>query len=623
MKLKVLVIVAICFILSILLVNSQETKCPPDCSSPNKITETSYLDSNSYKDKKFYENSDPKKWNFRDSNFDYSKIPLAKYKELPYTNPDVDHSMLDPNKYICAFGCCTCTFKIATTAKKIQYSTDGVLHAKTGLARIPGNFPANTLFIATNEGIFIGLPKIDDKFKLDISNVGSATVITNNQKITLSNGLTINGGRLSFADNQAFVSKNYELELEGIRIKPKGNDVLVYFDGKEHQGNYISYGQNKLIAEGNNFDLEFTNENKLVKVFSGSELIAVISPILYQSDYLYESDYLYISLGDGISKSGKISLTNRENQNLLSLLETKGYIRMWNDRNDVIIDGARISNNYYRTYIPGGHRQGSVSMQIIAGGDVNKNYIFDENRRIIITTPEQTKKVDQLREEMLKQHNLVLTGFFDYAHLIDFSNSFNGMGSLGIDFFEYEKIKGKKMEILEYFRSVNDPLEITVFADPPNAIVIWSPTTRNNPLWKVTTYNYGENEIHSGIITHEIGHVLWNKDKSFSQNFRDQGKDYNIYFTDYVVKGRHNRGPNELFPSDRSKYNLPEFVAEIFRSIVHRPQWFTDPYEGQFIINENKYTRLNQPVSDETLKKRQAFRDIWLKELEKYKKNNK
>ena len=81
-----------------------------------------------------------------------------------------------------------------------------------------------------------------------------------------------------------------------------------------------------------------------------------------------------------------------------------------------------------------------------------------------------------------------------------------------------------------------------------------------------------------------------------------------------------NKGPSELFPSYFSKKNIREFQAYTFEMIIHRPQWFTDPYEGGFDEDEKLYIRLREPVSNKVLEQRQAFRDLYLEELKKYKK---
>lgn len=616
MNSKFLITIIICFILNILLVNSQEAKCPPDCSDASKITETSYLDSNSYNDKKFYENSDPNKWNFNDPNFDYSKIPLAKYKELPYDNPSIDHSRLDPNKYICAMGCCTCTFLLRTT--QVKYAVGGAIHPKTGLARIPGNYPPNTLFIATNEGIFIGLPKIDEQSKLDISNVGSATIITNNQKVTLSNGLTIDG-RLSFKDNQAYVSKNDELTLEGIKIKPKGNDVLVYFDGQQHQGNYVSYGEKKLIAEGNNFDLGFTGGNKLVKVFDDRSILkgTTYSALIYKSPELLQDDYLYTSIGDGRAKSGKIVFSNKEDRNLLSLLETSGFVRIWNDRNDITIDENRVIQNYYKT-LPT-IREGSVSMQMIAGEDTNKVYTFDENRRILVLTSGQAIRMDELRQNILEKHHTTLIGFFDETHLWEFTRSFERMEKSGIDFSKYKEIKGKNLEILENdLKSVPYSHEDTISTVTTSGRVNWLARTRVAENYRITSYGEDVSRFDTKTsLIHELGHVLDRENReNLEKNVIEKGKEFGMSLT----PGTENKGPNELFPSDYSKKNIREFQADTFEMIIRRPQWFTDPYEGGFDKDREFFIRLREPVSNKVLEQRQAFRDIWLEELKKYKK---
>lgn len=620
MKSKILIVIVICFVLNIIIVNSQ-------------ISEKSYLDTNSYKDKKFYANSDPKKWNFLDPNFDYSKIPIEKYRDLPYDSPNLDHSRLDPQKYVSAFGCSSCTFRLAT-AQKLTYSSNGVSHPKTGLAKIPSNYPPNTLFVATKEGIFIILPKTDEKFRLDTSNIGSATVITNNQKVTLSNGITMNG-RLSFNDNQAYLEKNNELLLDGIKPKSRNNDILIYFDGKPHQGNYVSYGGKNLIAEGNNIDLEFTTDNKLVKMFPSKDKLQEFA----------QDDYLSFSIGDSKSKNGKIEFNNRDERNLLTLLrvnkdlETNGYVRMLNDRNGLIIDGSKVTNNYYEGYTGYFARflgdstkphEGAVSMQMVAGNDKEKVYVFDENRRIFVLNNNQkylhplsgqpTEKkllelMDELREKIGKQHNVVLRGFFDVDDLETFESSLSLMKEkLGIDFSKVEDVKGKKIELLEVEKRLSsDSSRAYMFFTSQDPQVFWPAIQKGGDSYRLSAYPYTPG-VGSGFgLVHETGHIL--RSPELDEKFIKTGKEVGIDFGGTQIKFYTRvSGPEELFPSGYSKRNIYEFQAEIFATIVEYPSWFEE------LTPVEKKRNLAPYEIKKIIEARQAFRDIWLEELEKYKK---
>ncbi|MBI2653554.1 hypothetical protein HYX02_01960 [Candidatus Woesearchaeota archaeon] len=632
MKRKILVILAMVFLFNIILTYSQtqDVKAIPSCSDPTKITEQCYSNTNSYLDSKFYQNSDPKKWNFRDPNFDYNKIPVNKYKELPYDNPNLDHSKLNPNKYIAAFGCPSCSFNLF---KQVRYSKNGVFHPKTGFARVPTGYPPSTLFISREEGIFIVMPqKIDEKFKLDTSDIGSATIVTTlynrNQKITLSNGAAIKGW-IGFSNNHPFVPKNFELIVDGVKIKPKV-DVALYFDGREHQGNYVSFeGQKKLIAAGNNFDLEFTPENKLVKVF--------YEPKIRE---LAQRDILTMSVGDGISKSGKISFINREDQNLLSLLNVKGFLRIRNDGSETTVDGTKVKQNLIQISLTEFFQDivldftDAVSMQMVVEEDLKKVYTFDEKRSIKVMSIEQARKLDLLRENILKQHNVILTGFFDENSLTDFTKSLKNIKErLGIDFFAFERIKGKKLEVFEYLQIEKKYGVATAHSE--EAIIRWvlDTRTRNDIL---TSRRYTNKELDfSEAFTHEVGHILFS-DQSIVQRIIAKSAEYKMtqfslggstLLPSDIISALVNRLAGRdtllLFPTFSSLRNIDEFIGEIFYTMVHRPQWFTDPSEGLCIKNQEgaDCPKLEPPVSAGVLKRRQAFREIILEELQKRYKN--
>jgi len=640
MRLKILITLMMFFVLNILLVNSQEG-CPPDCSSSSKITDKSYLNPEAYKDKDFYKYSDPQRWDFSNPNFDYNQIPLEKYKELPYDNPSIDHSRLDSNKYICAMGCCTCTFLLRTT--QVKYAVDGVKHPKTGLAKIPSDYPPLTLFIADRDRIIIVLPSIG-QHKLDISNVGSATIFTNNKEVILSDEVAVNG-KLSFIDNQPYVRKNDEITIDGIKINPKGNDVYVYFDGLQHKGNYVSYGQKNLFAEGNNFDLEFLPENKLVKVvqlYKGAieELKSKISISLGISKpinpEILQNDYLYVSFG-GNGKSGVLKLNNRENANLMPMLETKGYLRVLNGQQDIIIDDNMVRRiavpfSKFKVY------RDSASMQLSTPQSPNSDisqvdeifgslpkpiYTFNENNGMEIIPEENAKKLDELRTTILEKYQVVLNGYFDKPVLEDITTGFKNIEALGIDFSKYEQANGKKIEMLEQtikitnLKDVLSAFKTVATANEPTSIISWNPIIFRGPRTSPYTQEE-ESNIRIESTVHEVGHILL--EQSY-QKLIDAGNKFGMHLD--TKKGNFeplNKGPEYLFPSYYSKFNAGEFNTELFTTMVRNSKWFTDPYNG----GSDKYGLniiLANPVSPEIMKQRQALGNIVLEGLEKYKKS--
>lgn len=622
MKLKLLILVIIFFSLNIMLVESQEGKCPPDCSSASKISDESYTNTESYKNDDFYRNSNPKKWNLKDPNFAYPKIPKEKYPELPYDSPNLDHSKLDPQKYICARGCCTCTLRIATT-EGIQYSTDGVLHPRTGFANIPHNYPRETLFIATPEGIFVVLPEFPSKdlsYRIDPLKTGNVVLITNGQNVLFWRD-PITAERVGIRDGQLYVPSNTKWNLRGIDIKSTGNEVFVYFDGISHKGNYVSLGKNNFIADGNKFDLEFSTANKYVRVFGDPPLTQkesienrILISRMEDRDLLWQDDYLYFSLGDGKEKNGRFELFNKENYNDLSILKTDGYIRMWNDRNDVTIDGKNFWSRYYQPYfVPPGFGQGSVSMQLIADDDSSKLWTFDENRRIFPLTTKQAAEIGSLRSEILKNHNIILHGFFDLEYLSDFNKAlFNMEKSLGTDFREVERVKGKKIEVIEGDKRLSKKSIVASTYVGENQ-VFFAKDFRIGEPYRISAYTLADQKAatESEPLTHEVGHLLTSED--LLNKFRTINAKYDIRVSEYSGKSETN--PVGFSPTSYGKTDIREFAAELFATLTDEKEWFTSV--SQHVKDQPFWNQLGK---DAALKYRTELRAAWEEEIRKYQK---
>ncbi len=421
-------------------------------------------------------------------------------------------------------------------------------------------------------------------------------------------------GKLNYREGQAHKAKNEELILEGIKIK--GNDVNIYFDGKEHQGGYISYGQKNLIAEGNNFALEFLPENRFVKVFP-EDPIDRRNPFYDQLPFVYQNDHFSTYLGDSTGKSAKIILTNRDELNLMPLLETRDYVRILNGGNDVVASGQQVSQKFVRSADKS--PKGSVSVEMVAGGNTKKVYDFDEDSRVIALSDGQSKRLNEMRTNIIRNHNVALIGFFSEEKLKYFDYNLNTLEKLGVDFSQYEKVEGKQIKILQFNKG-----DFKGETNPDTQVMGFSDTDYNSkiPVGRVIIYPFHETSFPTGDPVHEIGHLISDgKDTRLNQKFvavgSKSGMELNINdFAEYMP----NSGPAELFPTRYSREALREYKPEILMMMAFRPQWFTDPYEGIYDKENNKGTRLSKPVSPKIMKQRQAFRDLWLEELKKYKK---
>jgi hypothetical protein len=260
---------------------------------------------------------------------------------------------------------------------------------------------------------------------------------------------------------------------------------------------------------------------------------------------------------------------------------------MWNDRNDVTYDG----NNVYYWKIPT-IRAGAVSMLVVADGDVDKIYAFDENRRIFLMSREESKRIDVLRQKILSDHNTVLTGFFGKTELNNFDYVLSNIkNNLGVDFSKYEEVKkGKKLNIIEdeiYSR----------LASAGESKVYWSIDTSSRPLYRLLVYNFWLGDSPPTVLAHEIAHTISTNelDSRFITKANELGMDFPDNPEDSIpyIQAKANIYPRD-FPTNYF-WPVQEFVAVIFEKMFADPKWFNTP-------------------------ERHAFRDIWLEELKKYKK---
>lgn len=120
-------------------------------------------------------------------------------------------------------------------------------------------------------------------------------------KIKLPNKNVISGV-LNFKEEQAYLVKGDKAIINGIEIKKAEENTNFYFDGKEHQGRYISFGEKNLIIESDNtfLPVNFLEDNKYIKIDKG--------------------DYVAMR----VIGNSKMEIQNRDNLEKIPLVITKG-----------------------------------------------------------------------------------------------------------------------------------------------------------------------------------------------------------------------------------------------------------------------------------------------------------
>ena len=430
--------------------------------------------------------------------------------------------------------------------------------------------------------------------------------------------------------------------IDGIKINPESSDVNLCKIKTSCSGNYLFLAENELVAEGKGFSLRFLGYNKLFHVFEENKFFKELN----------QNDFLEIYLGN-YKKNGKVEIKTEEN--LLPRIKTDGLVRIENDENITSIDDNKVKKQLFKTDNPSAKAErGSVHSAVIADNDNKKVYEFDESQNVHITSTQMFEAMNNERKT-LSQRGVLLTGYFSPTELNIFKNELDAIeNKFGIDFKKITIPSGEgedlKLELFEIDKrkKVVSNSEARVYAYIPTTI-LWQPVLDLNDLKSDNRINFLKYkkeavEYYENINGHEFGHVISYisapyslkeriEDDSklesipFEDSFMEKAEAFGIkfkkvfqndHFFDYVPEVSPDTAA--LFPSEYSKTNIAEFTSELFRSIIHNPKWFTDPYNGG-LEYPNRIIKLSKPVTPETMKQRQDLRDLWLKELEKYKKD--
>ena len=269
-----------------------------------------YANNNNYQNPDFYRDpdSDPSQWDWTQVNwavFDferadvydvpefYANLPVERYSDLDYRLvPDFelyipDHSLIDGNKYVQDFGCVRCSFEtesyseeteegmlLTDEADNLIYDADGsIFHTITGQYIYAGEFPTGVSFLATFSGFEVRYPA--EIMVLEVPEHGGWYTIAIEGREMEYEGNTVNG-YLSFQESQPYVKEGRLLTINGISISnfatEEGTDV--YFDGLEHDGDYISIGS-PLAIGGDRIVIESTSGGTFYFFETGNDFFDV------------------------------------------------------------------------------------------------------------------------------------------------------------------------------------------------------------------------------------------------------------------------------------------------------------------------------------------------------------
>ena len=197
--------------------------------------------------------------------------------------------------------------------------------------------------------------------------------------IKLPEGHVLNSGTLNYDGEKLFIDGGKETVIDDLKINSK-DSTDIYFDGKEHEGNIISFGEKNLIIQGEQ-EIKFLKNNPYIKIEEGDS-------VNMQPYY-----------------GSSIKIQNRDAQGLIPKVMTKGgfFIEEDSKRIDVINDKVYISKGTWSTSQTKSttspielsllDRQGSPFLgKTFTGESLKENKIFIDNFNRIVIVQENSEE---------------------------------------------------------------------------------------------------------------------------------------------------------------------------------------------------------------------------------------
>lgn len=234
--------------------------------------------------------------------------------------------------------------------------------------------PNSRVFFDKDEGVRIKIPEEGELEQLpqlkDDSKLWDYITTIEGDNIKLPEGVVMSG-KLNYENNQFFVAPEERVEINGIEVDntESSESLKVFFDGKEHSGDYIS--------------LDLDNKKLILESFLGGSVM----------NFREDNPFIQIDKGDHFVvqplSNSKIEIQNRDSLGLIPKVMCEGDFRIEEDYKTIYNEGDKIdlinSAEYYAEY-------GSTTspVEILISNKEHK-YVFDNFNRIA-TAPKDVEE---------------------------------------------------------------------------------------------------------------------------------------------------------------------------------------------------------------------------------------
>jgi len=345
------------------------------------------------------------------------------------------------------------------------------------------NVPANSHLMFKNGKIEI-MAKEGSEFKetpsfIDSNVKGYETKIVG-ENFKLPNGQSVSG-TLSFKENgQAFVEAGEIVNINGVEITkefsliglniitgemPKENEVDLFFDGKKHEGNYISLGGKNLMVssqtKGDGPKIEFKEDNPYLKIEEGDlvqmqpigdsqieiknrDSEKLIPQVVVTGDFRIVEDSKTISS----SSIGKVTINSNNNfQTTTSPIDLKIIKR---DSYSALLNSKILVDNFNRiAIVPEGQKEVTISLE---GIEIPLNARIKYNYPSIDSISSMTSTEISFNDMDEGHKSLILGKLRDYYNSLpsEMQNSLSKIQFANDDYFE--NIFGKEKNVGAFAR---------------------------------------------------------------------------------------------------------------------------------------------------------------------------
>ena len=174
-------------------------------------------------------------------------------------------------------------------------------------------------------------------------------------------------GKLVYKDGKLFVAPGQETTINGVKIEnynptfgAKNTDV--YFDGKEHEGTYVSFGEKTFIAssKGGEGVIGFEESNPYLKIDKG--------------------DYVAMEL----KLDSSVKIENRDSQGLIPKVTTKGGFTLDEDSKSIYTFGNKIKMKPFTFLNKKSELKSTTSpIELVSLGEEGRSLIRKDHKIIV------------------------------------------------------------------------------------------------------------------------------------------------------------------------------------------------------------------------------------------------